>query len=60
MPAIRPALTIHLRVTFVFVLKVGFTAQRFRKNQEEGCKKSIKMKGHNLTNDKYLVNFFVT
>ena len=43
MPAIRPALAIHLRVTFVVVQKVGFMAQRFRKNQRGGCKKSIKM-----------------
>jgi len=44
MPAIRPALTIHLRVTFVVVLTVGFMAQRFRKNEKGGCKKSIKMR----------------
>ncbi|KAI3484443.1 hypothetical protein L1887_52531 [Cichorium endivia] len=42
MPAIRPALTIHLRVTFVVVLTVGFPAQRFRKNGESGCKKREK------------------
>ncbi len=52
MPAIKPALTIHLRVTFVFVLKVGFTAQRFRKNQAGGCKKYKNGDTHNLTIDK--------
>jgi hypothetical protein len=52
MPAIRPALTIHLRVTFVVVLTVGFTAQRFRKNEEGGCKKYKNGKAHNLTIDK--------
>lgn len=50
MLAIRPALTLHLRVTFVVVQTVGFMAQRFRKNQKGGCKKKYKKgKDHNLT-----------